>query len=633
MTLLDETLANARAALLTRRQCLTHWEGHLSSSALATATAVLALDGVDHAGGASARYTDLICAGLAWLASHQNTDGGWGDTPASRSNISTTMLCWAAQTADRQRRHEATGRAAEGWLVRAAGSLEPRALANAIRDRYGRDRTFSAPILTAAALAGRLGHDGWALVPSLPFELAVLPHQVFGSLRLPVVSYALPALIAIGQVRHRLGPRSGFWRAALRDRAEAPTLRVLDGIQPASGGFLEATPLTSFVVMSLAAIGQVDHPVVTRGVSFLAASVREDGSWPIDTNLATWVTTLSINALAAGGTLAALSTDDRQRTLDWIAAQQYRVEHPYTHAAPGGWAWTPLAGGVPDADDTAGALLALGHLTRHADASSSRGPAHAAVGGDDPAAIQAAARAALGWLLALQNRDGGIPTFCRGWGYLPFDRSGADLTAHAIRAWQAWRARVPSLARTIDNATARAVRYLAAAARPDGAWEALWFGNEHAPGETNLTYGTARVVMALAAVGPAPAGRLAASGANWLLAAQHADGGWGAAAGIPSSIEETALAVEALALLSEADWSGVADGLGAPRTSAAIQRGVAWLAARTDGGRAFPASPIGLYFARLWYSEELYPLIFTVAALGRARRVLSPSRPTVSSST
>jgi len=34
MTLLDETLANARAALLTRRQCLTHWEGHLSSSVI-----------------------------------------------------------------------------------------------------------------------------------------------------------------------------------------------------------------------------------------------------------------------------------------------------------------------------------------------------------------------------------------------------------------------------------------------------------------------------------------------------------------------------------------------------------------------------------------------------------------------
>jgi hypothetical protein len=31
-------------------------------------------------------------------------------------------------------------------------------------------------------------------------------------------------------------------------------------------------------------------------------------------------------------------------------------------------------------------------------------------------------------------------------------------------------------------------------------------------------------------------------------------------------------------------------------------------------------SPIGLYFARLWYSEEAYPVIWTVEALGRAWR-------------
>jgi squalene-hopene/tetraprenyl-beta-curcumene cyclase len=32
----------------------------------------------------------------------------------------------------------------------------------------------------------------------------------------------------------------------------------------------------------------------------------------------------------------------------------------------------------------------------------------------------------------------------------------------------------------------------------------------------------------------------------------------------------------------------------------------------------FTPTPIGLYFARLWYFEELYPLIFAASALGRA---------------
>jgi squalene-hopene/tetraprenyl-beta-curcumene cyclase len=115
------------------------------------------------------------------------------------------------------------------------------------------------------------------------------------------------------------------------------TLKLLTRIQPTSGGFLEATPLTSFVVMSLAAAGQADHPVVKRGVDFIAASVREDGSWPIDTNLATWVTTLAVNALAAGPDFdTVLPEAERKPIREWLLGQQYRVEHPYTLANPGG---------------------------------------------------------------------------------------------------------------------------------------------------------------------------------------------------------------------------------------------------------------------------------------------------------
>src|SRR5438874_1573460 len=73
--------------------------------------------------------------------------------------------------------------------------------------------------------------------------------------------------------------------------------------QPSSGGYLEATPLTSFVTLSLAACGLADHAVAREGVRFLVNGVRPDGSWAIDSNLATWVTTLAINALAGVGAL------------------------------------------------------------------------------------------------------------------------------------------------------------------------------------------------------------------------------------------------------------------------------------------------------------------------------------------
>ena len=40
--------------------------------------------------------------------------------------------------------------------------------------------------------------------------------------------------------------------------------------------------------------------------------------------------------------------------------------------------------------------------------------------------------------------------------------------------------------------------------------------------------------------------------------------------------------------------------------------------------RHWENSPIGFYFAKLWYYERLYPLVFTVAALGHAVRHCSP---------
>jgi squalene-hopene/tetraprenyl-beta-curcumene cyclase len=32
-------------------------------------------------------------------------------------------------------------------------------------------------------------------------------------------------------------------------------------------------------------------------------------------------------------------------------------------------------------------------------------------------------------------------------------------------------------------------------------------------------------------------------------------------------------------------------------------------------------SPIGFYFAKLWYFERMYPLVFAVSALGRVKRL------------
>src|SRR2546421_7038243 len=81
----------ARDALLAERVPAGHWVGELSTSALSTATAVMALHLAN-----PFEHRDRIDAGLRWLADHQNADGGWGDTVKSVSNVSTTMLVRAA---------------------------------------------------------------------------------------------------------------------------------------------------------------------------------------------------------------------------------------------------------------------------------------------------------------------------------------------------------------------------------------------------------------------------------------------------------------------------------------------------------------------------------------------------------
>jgi len=594
--------------LLAERTSDGHWVGELASSALSTATAISALALV--AGHARDQGRDgqrdeatgdalLIERGIRWLAESQNDDGGWGDTDKSLSNIATTMLVRSAF-------HLAgavEGNAELGSLLdRAEAYIAARGGVEGLRRRYGKDKTFAVPILTNAALAGLVS---WSEVAPLPFELACLPQSWYRFARLPVVSYAIPALVAVGQAGyHHRPPRNPVARWVRRTVLRS-SLEVVRRMQPASGGFLEATPLTSFVVMSLASIGQGAHPVATAGTRFLRDSVRADGAWPIDTNLATWVTTLSLNALGPVSTCGGVVSERDVWTegcLDWLLACQEHEVHPFTGAAPGGWGWSDLSGSVPDADDTPGALLAL-----------ARWPSTS--GGVPRAALESAAKAGLEWLLGLQNRDGGWPTFCRGWGVLPFDRSGTDLTAHAIRALDAWRKTPATLdGLRFESAIERAFAYLAKTQRPDGSWVPLWFGNQHHPEEENPIYGTARVLLAYRDLNrlDEPA---AQRGLEWLTTRKNADGGWGGAGdtegleGVSpvSTVEETSLAVEAL--LSADSQS---------RLQPAIVEGVSWLVRAVESGRHRETSPIGFYFAKLWYYERLYPLIFTVSALGRA---------------
>ena len=216
-----------------------------------------------------------------------------------------------------------------------------------------------------------------------------------------------------------------------------------------------------------------------------------------------------------------------------------------------------------------------------------------------------AAVAGIRWLLALQNWDGGIPTFCQGWGMLPFDQSSTDITAHVIRAFQAWRKTLTDdvLKRKMERAEERMFAFLERSQQKNGSWFPLWFGNQTMPDDVNPYYGTAKVLLALVETKKEHA--MTFNGLRYLIASQNVDGSWG------NSVEETAVVVDALAACARA--GGVS-----PPVIQAYHRGLDWLLDAVESDRFLDASPIGLYFAKLWYYEELYPIIFTASALQRA---------------
>ena len=614
---LQEALRIVRTELRGERGAKPNWTGELSTSALSTATAVSALSIVRQKQALSnSPLEPIIRRGAEWLFHHQNPDGGFGDTDRSHSNIATTLLVIAAwKLCD----FESTSQLeVQQALTRAWAYVDEQGRWDGLRRRYGKDKTFVVPILSNCALAGLVP---WSAVPALPFELATLPQSWYRFVKMPVVSYAIPALVAIGQAKHFHAPTKILpWRW-LRAGCVETSRRVLQKMQPQSGGYLEAVPLTSFVLMSLGSMGCQDHPVARDAIRFLIDSVLEDGSWPIDTNLATWVTSLSVKALSRDGR----GTSVDSSTIDWLLNCQHLVRHPFTGADPGGWGWTNLSGAVPDADDTPAALLALhAYWTEH-------GVMDNAL----RARIVDAVTRGIRWLYGLQNRDGGWPTFCRGWGTLPFDRSGTDLTAHALRAIDVWLTQTPEnlqlfpedLYARQSRAFLRGVNYLERNQKSDGSWLPLWFGNQDYSGEDNPIYGTSRVMLALNEVRSLAKlpqiVEMRQKGADFLRKNQNRDGGWGGGSSVPygkyrsdsnedrsSSIEESAVALEALLTLAD---TSLAD--------STIIRGLNWLSESICLGYHRTSWPIGFYFAKLWYYEKLYPTIFSVAALSAANRI------------
>ena len=583
------------------------WRGRLSSSAISTSVSVFALYSVD-----KEKYSSHIEKGVVWLKNTMQADGSWGDSIESPSNMTATLLTYASLCAVSTPPQET-----KEYLAEKFGGSTDRHIIDGVLTYYGKDLTFSAPILVMCALAGVI--SDWDKIPQLPFEVSVLPQRLFRFFQLPVVSYAIPALIAVGILLYKKGRKNIF--SPLRKAFINKSLKVLVKLQPENGGFLEAAPLTAFVTMCMCGAGYRNHIATQKAAGFLVDTVRkdehqeydeinetsaapsvntvrEDGSWPIDTDLASWVTSLSVRALEEN-----LTYEEKQSLASIIRKNAFKYKHPFTGAKEGGWGWTNLSGAAPDADDTAGALVALHILLdgRYCDE----------VG------------KGIEWLINLQNNDGGMPTFCKGWGKLPFDRSSPDISAHTILAFNLWKDALPTdLKAKCERSIVRLHKWMHKIQAPDGSWTPLWFGDQDAKDERSPIYGTAMTVEYLAASNHHLAKDMIEKGLNYILSVQNDDGGWGGTKNVPSKVTLTARALSALCSTPD-DKQVITTDNESPSSDKQIGAAVKaydFLCRKFKAGELLQKEPIGLYFARLWYSEELYNITFVLNALNKFKK-------------
>jgi squalene-hopene/tetraprenyl-beta-curcumene cyclase len=568
-----------------------YWEGRLSSSALGVAVAVAAFY-FDN----PKLHTKEINSGLNWLRSNINTDGSFGDTPESPGNVSTSLLVYAAANLFREEKNWIIPfqKQIARYLLKQNIDISSSQVSKVILEHYQKDYTFSVPILAMSGLCGIPDKDAFKYIPQLPFELSLLPRQFYRLLNLSVVSYAIPALVAVGIVIFKKKDSNFFWRT-VRRFSIPKALKILHRMLPESGGYLEAIPLTAFVTLSLINAGYVETEVVKKGIWFLKNTQREDGGWPIDVDLSTWVTSLSVKAFRSNLD-GFIHSDLQDKIADHFKLIQNNTVHPFNGTRPGGWGWTNYPGSVPDGDDTPGTILALIKL-------------------QPKERVKKEVLAGCQWLFRLQNTDGGFPTFSRGWGKLPFDQSCSDLTGHNLLAFSS----VLNVykdefslrhKKRLQKSFDKALNYLEKNQQEDGSWLPLWFGNQQTKEHTNPVYGTAKVVTYLKDslnhnwLSKNLKQRLKVliqRGTRYLVYVQNGDRSWGAAKNIPGTMEETALAVSALASVEYREI---------------CESGLIWLNTfyKQNG---LKAAPIGLYFASLWYDEKLYPVTAYLEALSR----------------
>jgi squalene-hopene/tetraprenyl-beta-curcumene cyclase len=554
----------------------------------------------------------------AWIRSHQNAEGGWGNWAGGPSDLSTTIEAWVAL--------RLAGDPPDAFHMRRAAELA--------LDKGGIE---NARVFTRLWLA-LFGEWSWRDLPALPPEVILLPAWFplniydFGCwarqtiVPLTVVAAHRPARPLGVSVRElRTGVRKetraplSTWAGRFQalDRAlhlyERRPLRRLRRSslalaaewilrrQEHDGGWGGIQPPWVYSIMALELLGYPrNHPALAKAIAGLDDFVIHEGGLrrmeacqsPV------WDTVLAMVALTDAGVPG--SDPAIQRAADWVMREEIRIPGDWAvrrpNLEPSGFAFEFANDNYPDVDDTAEAVMAL----RAVDWPERKADLEATIG------------RAFRWTLGMQCKDGGFAAFdadntralCRELPFCDFgeviDPPSADVTAHVLEMLG-----LMGRGKELEAREARA--WLLRSQEPDGSWFGRW--------GANYLYGTGAAVPALVRAGEPRDSLPIRRAVRWLEGVQNPDGGWGESL---ASYVDRSQAGRGASTASQTAWALLAL-LAADGRSPAIERGVGWLARtqRPDGdwdepeftGTGFP----GDFYIRY----HLYRRVFPLMALGR----------------
>ena len=625
LTAIEATVARARDALGKVQRDDGHWVFELEADATIPAEYLL----LKHYLGEPCDIEREAAIGR-YLRRIQGEHGGWPLFHGGAFDISATIKAYYALKIigdDIDAPHMARARAA----VLAAGGAA------------------ASNVFTRIQLA-LFGAGSWAVVPTMPVELILLPRwfpvhlskMAYWARTVIVPLLVLAAkqpvarnpfgikvdeLYAPGRVRPTsqaktkflwkhgfaaldvvLKHAEPFWPTGLRQRAIDACVAFVTERLNGEDGLGAIYPAMANSVMMFDCLGYApDHPdraIARQSVENLVV-LRDDGEIYCQPCVSpVWDTALAAHAmLEAGGDDAEARSE---AALAWLAPRQVLdVKGDWADrrpdVRPGGWAFQYNNAHYPDLDDTAVVVMAMDRA---------KSSAH----------YREAIARGVEWTVGLQSKNGGWGAFDADNNHdylnnIPFADHGALLDPPTADVSARCISMLAQIGEPAGSPRMRAaLAYLEREQEKDGSWFGRW--------GVNYIYGTWSALCALNAAGVDPQGSVVRKAVDWLLAIQNADGGWGEDCEsyaldytgyrpAPSTASQTAWALLGLMAAGEAAHPAVA-------------RGVEHLVStQSDDGLWAQDHYTGGGFPRVFYLRyHGYPKFFPLWAVARYRNLM-----------